>query len=173
MWLSTLIGSISLIIISIIISFNKYKMKELEMELNEKKIEYEENKFYSELDLTKLQLEFQDQLNICMEEYCLLYINHEEDLYITDELQNIMVDEVYGRMIDRISKPLETKIKLYRNIPNDIEFKRYVRYEVSIAVMGKVLEIDKTKQGIPDPKSLDPTADDILSSLYGEERANF
>lgn len=174
MWLSTLIVSISFIIIFIIASLNKQKIKDMEIRYREKELEKEQNKFYYDIDLFKLQTEFQAQINLCLEEYCLLYINSEEDLYINDVMQENIVDEVYGRMMDRISKPLEAKVKLYRNIKDETDFKRYVRYEVSVAVMGKVLEIDKIKDDTPSLSSMDPTTNDVMTGMgFGEERRNF
>lgn len=127
----------------------------------------EKKKFYSSIDRNKMIVEIEEFINDAIEEYCILYVNNTEEPYITEKMQDEIVEQVMIRLPDKLSPVLVTKIKLCMNIKDSKDMYNYLKYTVSLGVMKKVLETNRLE---PENNigNMDREADSLLGSMISE-----
>lgn len=127
----------------------------------------EKQKFYLSIDRDKLIAEIDNFVNSVIDEYCLLYVNNSEEPYITEKMQEEMNKQVMIRIVDKLSIPMISKIRLCIHVKDDRDIYNYIKYTVSLGIMKKVLE---TNRMIDEDKvvDMDKEASDILGSIIDE-----
>lgn len=133
----------------------------------------EKQRFYSTIDREKFVLEIESFINSVIDEYCLLYVNNTDEPYITQKMQDDIIDQVMLRLPDKLSPSIIAKIKLCMNIKDSNDILNYLKYVTSLGVMKKVLETNRLEP--EGPVDIDKESNELLGSIIDDYnlRSNF